>query len=40
MGLARLAEVPPVDRTLDMVLSRQAHRIQRITDRMVAHRSG
>jgi NAD(P)-dependent dehydrogenase (short-subunit alcohol dehydrogenase family) len=40
MGLARLAEVPPVDRILDMVLSRQAHRIQRITDRMVAHRGG
>jgi NAD(P)-dependent dehydrogenase (short-subunit alcohol dehydrogenase family) len=26
MGLARLGEVPPVDRILDMTLSRQAHR--------------
>ena len=40
MGLARLGEVPPVDRILDMTLSRQAHRIQRITDRMVADRAG
>ncbi|RBY80768.1 SDR family oxidoreductase [Blastococcus sp. TF02A-26] len=40
MGLARLGEVPPVDRLLDMVLSRQAQRIQRITDRMVADRGG
>ncbi len=39
MGLARLGEVPPVDRILDMTLSRQAHRIQRLTDRMVARRS-
>ncbi|WP_346618378.1 SDR family oxidoreductase [Blastococcus montanus] len=38
MGLARLGEVPPVDRILDMTLSRQAHRIQRITDRAVAER--
>jgi hypothetical protein len=38
MGLARLGEVPPVDRILDMTLSRQAHRLQRITDRMVADR--
>ena len=38
MGLARLGEVPPVDRLLDMTLSRQAHRIQRLTDRMVARR--
>ncbi len=40
MGLARLGEVPPVDRLMDMVLSRQAHRIQRVTDRMVARRGG
>jgi NAD(P)-dependent dehydrogenase (short-subunit alcohol dehydrogenase family) len=39
MGLARLGEVPPVDRIMDMTLSRQAHRIQRLTDRMVARRS-
>jgi len=40
MGLARLGEVPPVDRLLDMVLARQAHRIQRVSDRMVAERGG
>jgi NAD(P)-dependent dehydrogenase (short-subunit alcohol dehydrogenase family) len=40
MGLARLGEVPPIDRMLDMTLSRQAHRLQRITDRMVANRGG
>lgn len=40
MGLARLGEVPPVDRVLDMTLSRQVHRIRRITDRMVAERDG
>jgi NAD(P)-dependent dehydrogenase (short-subunit alcohol dehydrogenase family) len=40
MGLARLGEVPPVDRVMDMVLSRQAQRIQRLTDRMVADRTG
>jgi NAD(P)-dependent dehydrogenase (short-subunit alcohol dehydrogenase family) len=40
MGLARLGEVPPVDRMLDMTLSRQAHRLQRITDAMVAKRGG
>jgi NAD(P)-dependent dehydrogenase (short-subunit alcohol dehydrogenase family) len=40
MGLARLAEVPPVDRVLDMTLSRQTDRIRRITDRMVADRTG
>ncbi|MCF6508062.1 SDR family oxidoreductase [Blastococcus sp. MG754426] len=40
MGLARLGEVPPVDRVLDMTLSRQAARIRRVTDRMVAERDG
>jgi hypothetical protein len=40
LGLARLGELPPVDRILDMTLSRQAHRLQRITDRMVANRGG
>jgi NAD(P)-dependent dehydrogenase (short-subunit alcohol dehydrogenase family) len=40
LGLARLGEVPPVNRILDMTLSRQAHRLQRITDRMVANRGG
>jgi NAD(P)-dependent dehydrogenase (short-subunit alcohol dehydrogenase family) len=39
MGLSRLGEVPPVDRVLDMVLSRQAGRIQRTADRMVADRT-
>lgn len=38
MGLSRLGEVPPIDRLLDMTLSRQAGRIQRLTDRMVAER--
>jgi hypothetical protein len=33
-------EVPPVNRVLDMGPSRQAPRIQRITDRMVANRGG
>ncbi|MCF6743665.1 SDR family oxidoreductase [Blastococcus sp. KM273128] len=40
MGLARLGEVPPVDRILDMTLSRQVHRIRRTTDRLVAERDG
>ncbi|RZU31814.1 SDR family oxidoreductase [Blastococcus saxobsidens] len=40
MGLARLGEVPPIDRLLDLALSRQAGRIQRVTDRMVADRRG
>jgi hypothetical protein len=40
MGLARLGEMPPVNRVLDMTLSRQAQRIQRLTDRMVANRGG
>jgi len=40
MGLARLGEVPPVNRILDMTLSRQTQPIQRITDRAVAHRGG
>ncbi|WP_369133876.1 SDR family oxidoreductase [Modestobacter sp. I12A-02662] len=40
MGLARLGEVPPVDRLLDMTLSRQTDRIRRITERSVADRLG
>jgi NAD(P)-dependent dehydrogenase (short-subunit alcohol dehydrogenase family) len=40
MGLARLGEVPPVDRVLDLVLSRQADRIRRIAARMVEERTG
>lgn len=39
MGLARLGEVPPVDRLLDMTLSRQTGRIARLTERMVADRT-
>jgi NAD(P)-dependent dehydrogenase (short-subunit alcohol dehydrogenase family) len=39
MGLARLGEVPPVDRLLDMTLSRQTDRIRRVTERMVADRT-
>jgi len=40
MGLARLGEVPPVDRVLDLVLSRQADRIRRVTARTVERRTG
>jgi hypothetical protein len=40
MGLARLGEVPPVNRVLDLVLSRQADRIRRVAARMVAQRTG
>jgi NAD(P)-dependent dehydrogenase (short-subunit alcohol dehydrogenase family) len=40
MGLARLGEVPPVDRLLDLVLSRQADRIRRVAARMVGERTG
>lgn len=39
-GLARLGEVPPVDRLLDVVLSRRADRIRRVTERLVADRTG
>ncbi|MFW3170796.1 SDR family oxidoreductase [Geodermatophilus sp. CPCC 206100] len=39
MGLARLGEVPPVDRVLDAVLSRQAGRIRRIAARSVERRT-
>jgi short-subunit dehydrogenase len=39
MGLARLGEVPPVDRILDMTLSRQTDRIAATTERMVADRT-
>ena len=39
-GLARLSEVPPVDRLLDLVLSRQAHRIRRVAARSVERRTG
>ena len=38
--LARLGEVPPVDRVLDLVLSRQADRIRRVTARTVERRTG
>jgi NAD(P)-dependent dehydrogenase (short-subunit alcohol dehydrogenase family) len=40
MGLARLGEVPPIDRLLDMTLSRQTDRIRRTTERSVADRLG
>ncbi|MGY1823455.1 SDR family oxidoreductase [Geodermatophilus sp. SYSU D00079] len=40
MGLARLGEVPPVDRALDVLLSRQADRIRRIAARSVERRTG
>jgi NAD(P)-dependent dehydrogenase (short-subunit alcohol dehydrogenase family) len=40
MGLARLGEVPPVNRVLDLLLSRQADRIRRVAARMVAERTG
>jgi short-subunit dehydrogenase len=39
MGLARLGEVPPVDRVLDRVLSRRVDRIRAVTARMVAERT-
>ncbi len=39
MGLARLGEVPPIDRLMDMTLSRQTGRIRRVTDQMVADRT-
>ncbi|TFV57429.1 SDR family oxidoreductase [Geodermatophilus sp. DF01-2] len=38
-GLARLGEVPPVDRLLDLVLSRQADRVRRVAARMVEERT-
>jgi short-subunit dehydrogenase len=38
MGLARLGEVPPVDRVLDLVLSRRAGRIRQFAARMVEER--
>jgi short-subunit dehydrogenase len=38
-GLARLGEVPPVDRALDAVLSRNADRIRRFAARMVEERA-
>ncbi|HEX2072756.1 MAG TPA: SDR family oxidoreductase [Geodermatophilus sp.] len=40
MGLARLGEVTPVNRMLDMVLSRQADRIRGIAARSVERRIG
>ncbi|MGY1610183.1 SDR family NAD(P)-dependent oxidoreductase [Geodermatophilus sp. SYSU D00700] len=40
MGLARLGEVFPVNRALDLVLSRQADRIRRVAARMVDERTG
>jgi NAD(P)-dependent dehydrogenase (short-subunit alcohol dehydrogenase family) len=38
-GLARLGEVPPVDRLLDMTLSRATGPVRRVTDRLVADRA-
>ncbi|MGY1741064.1 MULTISPECIES: SDR family oxidoreductase [unclassified Blastococcus] len=38
-GLARLGEVPPVDRALDVVLSRQHDRIRRVAARAVERRT-
>jgi NAD(P)-dependent dehydrogenase (short-subunit alcohol dehydrogenase family) len=40
MGLARLGEVPPVDRLLDAVFSRQTDRIRRVAARAVDRRTG
>ena len=40
MGLSRLGAVPPVNRVLDMVLSRQADRIRRLAARSVERRIG
>jgi NAD(P)-dependent dehydrogenase (short-subunit alcohol dehydrogenase family) len=39
-GLARLGALPPVNRTLDVVFSRNADRIRRLAARQVAERSG
>ncbi|CAA9244694.1 MAG: clavaldehyde dehydrogenase [uncultured Blastococcus sp.] len=39
-GLARLAELPPVGRTMDRVLSGQADRVRRVAARAVARRTG
>jgi NAD(P)-dependent dehydrogenase (short-subunit alcohol dehydrogenase family) len=38
-GLARLGELPPVDRVLDAVLSRQHDRIRRVSARVVERRT-
>ncbi|WP_448640121.1 SDR family oxidoreductase [Geodermatophilus sp. URMC 63] len=40
MGLARLGEVFPVNRVLDVVVSRQTDRIRRVSARMVEERTG
>ncbi|SFP32788.1 Short-chain dehydrogenase [Geodermatophilus dictyosporus] len=40
MGLARLGEVFPVNRVLDVVVSRQADLIRRVSARMVEQRTG
>jgi NAD(P)-dependent dehydrogenase (short-subunit alcohol dehydrogenase family) len=40
MGLARLGEVFPVNRVLDVVVSRQTDRIRRVSARLVADRVG
>ena len=40
MGVARLGEVLPIDRLVDMPLSRQTGRIRRLTERAVADRTG
>jgi NAD(P)-dependent dehydrogenase (short-subunit alcohol dehydrogenase family) len=39
-GLARIGEVTPVNRLLDLTLSRQTDRIRRVTQRMVDARDG
>jgi NAD(P)-dependent dehydrogenase (short-subunit alcohol dehydrogenase family) len=40
MGLARLGETFPVNRVLDMVVSRQTDRVRRVSARMVEQRTG
>ena len=39
-GLARLGEVPPVNRVLDAVLSRRIDTVRRVTERVVSRRIG
>lgn len=39
MGLARLGEVPPIDRLMDMTVSRQTDRVRSATERMIADRT-
>jgi hypothetical protein len=40
MGLARLGETFPVNRVLDVVVSRQTDRVRRVSARMVDERTG